>query len=227
MVAHRSKGVRRSLEFHGRWSFHGRMNLGDTREYDELVERIYRDAGCTTDDPRRPSYLARRILGPEAIVIIPGLPQLARTALRGKRTFILVRAGLPATIEEWLAGHELIHVYRPNATPGELEEAICDYGGAALQMPHAVYRQRAQEVERSWAQLAHDFEVTQTSAAMRFGEVENAAVAIVTPRRIYRRGYDADDKTLRELSINGGPGVRRVLLSDSRQRAALDVEKSA
>lgn len=36
-----------------------------------------------------------------------------------------------------------------------------------------------------------------------------------------------DVKTLRELSVNGGPGVRRVLLSDSRQRAALDVEKTA
>jgi len=196
----------------------------DIQALESDVEKIYRLARSRKRDAWPPSRLAVTILGPTAIALVPGQLQLGR--LVGSQ--IRVRAGLPAAITQWVIGHELAHFVRGPSCAGPDEETACDYIAAAVQMRWHVFAARLREVGHDYRQLALDFGTTETSAALRIGEVTGRPIAVVLPARVYARGELASmpDDRVRTLAAAPWPGVRKVRITDARdERTALDATR--
>lgn len=190
------------------------------RELDERVEQLYSLARAGKCDVWRPSRVACAIFGPHAIALVPHQAQLGR--LVGRR--IYVRAGLPTQIEEWIIGHELGH-YALSLTGREGLEAECDYIGAAIQMRRSIFAARMREVRHDFRTLAIDFATTQTSAAMRVGEISNRPIAVLTPTRVYTRGELAGMAAEHVRRLSAAPDVRKTELTDAPHRTALDASR--
>lgn len=193
-----------------------------------LLER----ASVAVGDVASPLYVARRLLGRDCIIrnrstLLGSLGRL------GEQYYITARAGLPDPIFLWVLGHELAHWERGSPcgrgtrTARPSEETICDYAGAALQMPRVAFQRRLNEIggRKPWRQLALDFATTETSAALRAGEVEERAIAVVAPHRLYARAPSwftwPLEAALRELADKGGPAVSRARLRDDPRRVVL------
>ena len=77
------------------------------------------------------------------------------------------------------------------------------------------------------APLANSYSLTQTAAALRFGEVTRRPVMVVTPRRLLSRGsawvWGRTEQDIRHLAAEAPlpPGVRRLRLTDEGRRVAL------
>lgn len=187
---------------------------------ERAVEELYRRARAAPGEVLWPSSLARRLPEIRGVVRVKGLHVLGRL-VNGE--LIEVQDGLLAPIEEWIVGHELGHFIRGSNHGDPREEIICDYIGAAIQMRKRVFVKRAKEVGGDLRQLAIDFGVTQTSAAMRLGETRGQAIAVVTRSRVYARGelQKTHEGQLREWARYGHPSIRRALLEDDPSRTLL------
>jgi hypothetical protein len=191
----------------------------DRREQlEQIAENVHREAGSGPSENRRPSAIIRQLYGIAAIVLVPGLLELARVELtHGQRVFVL-REETPTPIRQWLLAHEIAHLW------GVDDEDEADYVGAAIQMRRGCFVS-AQEVERDeWVAHAARFCVTSTSAVLRAGELEERRVAVVTRSTIHRRGvWGDDDETLRAWARSGGgPGIKATKLPDVRGRVVLE-----
>lgn len=189
---------------------------------DRFVDELYRMARAKPGDVLRPTEILRRILGPENVVLVPGLLSLARLVDRKR---VEIRAGLLPAITQWAAGHEGGHLVRGTEHSGELvEELICDRIGAAIQMPRRAFMKRAKQVKGDVRQLAIDFGVTETSVALRLGETDGRAIAVVAPHRVYARGAleKARHELLRQWANEGHPTIVRAMLSDAPGRTMLE-----
>lgn len=196
------------------------------------VDALLARAGVPTGEVASPLYIARRVLGAGCIIRTRS-PLLGSLGRLGEQWLVSVRAGLPDAIALWVVGHELAHWERGTACgrgtsrADASEEAICDYAGAALQMPRAAFQRRLHEIggARPWRQLALDFGTTETSAALRAGEVEERAIAVVCPHRVYARAPGwwswPIEQQLRALARRGGPMVARARLRDDPRRVVL------
>lgn len=194
----------------------------DTAELEECVDRIYSRAGAGKHDVWHPSRLA--IAVGLAIHVVPGLYELGRLV---NHQLIEVREGLPQWVTEWIIGHELAHFIRGSRHGDAREEAACDYIAAAIQMRRRVFIKRARELKRDIGQLAFDFAVSETSAALRLGETSGRAIAVVTRHRTYARGElaKATPSDLRTWAEEGHPDIRRALLGDDPSRTLLKTAK--
>lgn len=192
----------------------------DTYELEWVVEDLYRRAGAQPGDVWAPSDLARRILGPEAIVRVRGLaPRAVLVEVDGPGAWVVrVRRGLPPPIEEWSVGHELAHL------AGVVDERAADYIGAAIQMRRGPFLAALGAHGEAWHKLAERFGTTSTSAALRAAELEERALAVVTPQRVYARHIHAAPEEVRALALRGGPGIRRVRLEDAPKRIVLEAD---
>lgn len=193
----------------------------DTYELEWVVEDLYRRAGAQAGDVWAPSELARRILGREAIVLVRGLAPRALLAEVDEPSgwVVRVRRGLPLPIEEWSIGHELAHL------AGVVDERAADYIGAAIQMRRAPFLVAMAEHGEAWHELAERFGTTSTSAALRAAELEQRALAVVTPQRVYARHIHAAPEEVRALARHGGPGIRRARLEDAPKRIVLEADE--
>ena len=128
--------------------------------------------------------------------------------------------------------HELAHVHLGILEHGAPElEALCDGIAACVLCPRRAFRAAVSEHGRqAWAQLALDFGTDETCAALRVGEVVGIPLVVVAPRSIRVRG-DAwtwpDERALRRLARNGGPGVERAVLRDDARRVVLVADDAA
>lgn len=184
----------------------------DRYTLEAIVDEIYGRAGADPCAVVRPSRLARA-LG-LLLVRVPG--QRPRGLYDGHR--IAVRAGLPRAIEEWTIGHELGHW----AGLGQDDEASANYVGAALQMPRRAFLRALAERPDAWHELGPLFGATSTSAAIRAAELEDRALAVVTPGRVYPRLIHLPDPEIRRLARDGGPGLSRTRLEDDPRRIVLE-----
>lgn len=135
-------------------------------------------------------------------------------------TIDAVRAGLPRAIEEWTIGHELGHW----AGLGQDEEAAANYVGAALQMPRRAFLRALAERPDAWHELGPLFGATSTSAAIRAAELEDRALAVVTPGRVYPHLIHLPEPEIRRLARDGAPGLARTRLEDDPRRIVLEAE---
>lgn len=194
--------------------------------YEADVERLYAKALAGPAEVWRPSKMALVLFGSPGVVFRAGIPELGWLARRGSSRVVVVQGGLSRPILEWVVGHELGHWIRGSAHGDPAEELACDYIGAAIQMRRSVFLARAKAVRGNLAQLALDFGTTQTSAALRLGELTTWGVAVVLPDRIYTRGSLAKEppEKLRQWSRSGLPGLRRAVLTDATDARVLLAE---
>lgn len=188
----------------------------DAYELEGIVEEAYGRAGAEAWDVWRPSTIARR-MGIRLLRVPHALARGRLAVVHGVPT-IAVRAGLPRPIEEWTIGHEIAH----HLGLGPEQEREADYVGAALQMRRRPFLRALHERRDEWHVLGPLFGATSTSAARRAAELEDRALAVVTPARVYPHLIHLPDGEIRRLARSGGPGIVRAQLEDDRRRIVLE-----
>ncbi len=175
--------------------------------------------------------LVHHHLGPKAIERLHLVGNPAEVSRVGDGYRIALRHGLPPMHERWLLCHELgewrlkMLGYDRSAEVEQTADAIA----AALVLPRDAFRAALREHGRSFSRLAQYFMTTQTSAALRVGEVTGDFVAVVAPTHIHVRG-DAELVVPPEHQLRGlanakrlprGAPVKRYPLTDDRRRRVL------
>lgn len=180
---------------------------------------------------------ARRLvahhLGDDAIIVVH--------ALRGRdaelitlygRPKIAIRPKLSRESLRWALLHELAewHLQRIDYR-GQDVELVAEALAAALAAPRGAFRDAIRQRGRmAFEQLAFDFTVTQTCAALRVGEVMGQPLVVVSPALVRARGIEIvwpDERTLRRMVKAPPPELRAVTLTDGRGRFALLTEDAA
>ncbi len=188
------------------------------------VEELYSLAKLEPDEVLFPSSLAEHLFGEGCIQRVPGMIGNASLGRAGARRYIGVRSSFTGARFEHLVGHELGHfVLNLREYRGDDTESACDFVGAAIMTRRRPFARSARGRERDFAQLAADWETTETMVALRVGEVLGLPIAVITPELVRARGpIDwPEEGILRELARTGGPGLARVQLTDDRRRVAL------
>jgi len=169
-----------------------------------------------------PSRIARRLFGDGSVMRIPNMRAMASLSMVGDAHVIAVRKSLPIEIAEHAVGHELGHwILNRNGYVGEDIEAACDFIGAAIQARRKAFSRRVREVGHDFRQLSLDFEITETSAALRYGEVTGCPIAVLSPKAVRVRGSEwtwGEEHSVRSRASTGEGVVRKTL---GRKRVAL------
>lgn len=145
-----------------------------------------------------------------------------------KGAVIGIRRSLPKLYRRHTLAHELGHwgLEEEGIPPAEHAEADCDYIGAALVMPQEEFRRELGEA--TLQQLAFRFTATETSAALRIGELTNEPVAVITPAKVYARGQAQwTPESIRRIAARPPIGVRAERLTDDRRRIFVDARDAA
>lgn len=202
------------------------LGMVELAELESIVEHGYRRAGIINDDEcLLPGQLIRARFGQDAIVLVSNLPTKAAVVRVNGAPVFAVRSSLSPIERRFCLGHEYAHVlcdevgYR-----GDDIEAACDYIGAAIQTRSRVFRRAAKHVGANFKQLALDFGITETWAALRYGETADVPVAVVCPKRVRMRGPAwvwGEAVSARGLVTTGVPGVKKSRLTDDPKRVAL------
>ena len=131
----------------------------------------------------------------------------------------------------FVALHELAHHHLGTDAHGSPElEALCDAIAGALLCPRRAFRAAVSAHGMAWAQIAIDFNVEESCAILRYGEVMGEPLALVAPRSVRVRGQDwtwPDERGLRRLARAGGPGVARTELAGDTRRVVLLADDAA
>lgn len=137
---------------------------------------------------------------------VPNLIPRAYLARHGELRVIAFRASTP----EPYAVHDVLHEvgHHANRICGvEDTEEGADFVAAALAMPGDEFARAVGAHGEDYAALAAAFGVTETSAALRIGEVMREPVAVVTPATVRVRGPEEwvwpDAGTVREWARFG------------------------
>src|SRR5690554_5248949 len=194
-----------------------------------LADWAYRAAGLDPETPAAPLELARRLLGDGRAVPVercPGLRSRAVLARVGASWRIYVRSRVEGAELRWLTAHELAEwILRRDECRSERIEVLADALAARLIAPRRAAA-RALRAGLDFPELADAFDVTQSCAVLRRGEVEGTPTAPVTPRPVYVRGEPwawPDEPELRVLAGRRGSlrGLRKAKLRDDRRRVAM------
>lgn len=201
------------------------MNVDVECEARWMLER----AGFTTYDAPGAHAIVTGLLGPDSIRSVSGRylrgahGQLARVY---GRDIVYVSRALPAARAAYTALHEMGHWrLRQLGYTGPDVEAICDAIAVSLLAPHDAFRLASEEHGPAWEQLAFDFAVSQTIAALRYGEVRGTTVAVVDGAKVRIRGDSCrgPDTETGWRSLAKAPVLPFVSsrLTDNRRRVAV------
>ncbi len=196
---------------------------GETRW---LLER----AGYTLEDIPPVRALARRLGITLRRSDRPKCGAVSCTAKLYGEPWIFVWRRLPESEFRFAVCHEIAHTHLDViGYRDEDVELAADALGAALAMPRLAFRGAVAEYgETSYEQLAFDFGVTQTAAALRVGEVIDTPIAVVTPGRVRVRGAEwgwPHEPMLRQIAQRPSiPGLRKTQFTDDRRRLALSAD---
>lgn len=161
-------------------------------EAEGSARAILQSAGYHIDDNPGLRAVAVKILGSAAIrVVQPGAIGWAKSelAMAGGGARIWLSSREPRSRWPHLIGHELGHLYLGHHGHGSAElEELCDAIGGALTCPRAAFESAVGRLGLRLGRLAREFCTTQTSAALRLGEVLRRPTAVVTPGRVRFRG---------------------------------------
>ncbi len=158
------------------------------------------------------------------VYAIPGLRPLGVLGNQGDRVVIGYRQSLSEPYAEHSIRHELGHWAMRKCGVTDSEEGA-DYIAAATAMPSAAFLACFRSVGDDLPQLALPFGVTETSAALRLGELLGEALAVVAPLSVRVRGPEdwvwPDTETVRRWARAGRPGLKKTRLRDDRRRVVL------
>lgn len=171
-------------------------------QLEDLAEALYRRAGLPPAEAVPPLFLAGTLLGWEALVSVRDTPFVAK--LEDGR--LLVRAGETRPRRAW-------HVARALAQwalePREASSATLDSLAAYLRTPRAAFVELAREVGPDFTALADAFGLSESAAALRYGETMQVRLILESPSSPLRvRGTRCEVATPRVVSIAGGRTVR-------------------
>lgn len=166
----------------------------------------------------RPSVIARR-LGIR-VVRVPGMLDRGNLGYGSGRWWIAIRND-----DEHTIGHELKHWWdRINGVIESTEESA-DMVGAALMMPSPSFADAVRRFGRNFSALARHFRATESSVALRLGEVQDVPLALVTPQSVRVRGPEfwewGSQEFIRHVAKTGRPGVAVLRLHDDRRRTVV------
>jgi IrrE N-terminal-like domain len=186
---------------------------------------IYRLADVEADEPPGALVLAERLRLP-VIRVDDRFLRGGDAALRpiDGELWICVRRRLPFERLHFAIAHEIAE-WRLSKLDyrDEDREHAANALAAALLLPRAALRV---SVLLDFAQIAEDFVVTQTCAALRVGEVTGRPLAVVSPQLVRVRGESfewPEERTIRGLAKARAlpPEVERVELTDDARRVVL------
>lgn len=197
----------------------------------ECVEGIARDllrsAGADETERTRPSELVRALLGPGSLYSVHArsLPGDGSLAIVDGEPRVYIRQRLSPVRKRWAICHELAEwwLWREGVRDSGIENAA-DGIAAALLLPRLAFLRAQREVGPKYHQIAGWFDVTESCAALRSGEVTGEPLALVAPTRVRIRGADfvwGSEEQIRALARKPNPWVHRARLSDDRRRLAL------
>src|SRR5690606_673439 len=140
-----------------------------------LADWAYRAAGLDEDTPAAPLVLAGRLLDGGAalpVEVCPGLRARAALARVGASWRVYVRRRVYGSTLRWLVAHELAEwLLRCEGCRSERVEGLADALAARLIAPRRAAA-RALRAGLDFPELADAFDVTQSCAVLRRGEVE-------------------------------------------------------
>lgn len=183
---------------------------------------VYKRAGITDGEPRSPDVLARKL----GIRVVPvaNMVDLGAIAETDRGWVMGYRASQPPASLRHTKAHELGH-WAARVNGLEDTEANADLTAAAILMPPAAFRRRLRAVGIDPRQLALPFKVSETSAALRLGELERMPLALVAPATVRVRGPEEwvwpEEQTIRRWAREPHPGLVAVRLRDDRRRTLI------
>lgn len=165
-----------------------------------LAEATYLRAKIAPGDTVSMLDLAGSLLGWGAITERASLPCSARVI--DDRLFL--RRGLSAPDRAWhiavaLAGW-LLEEFEPEST-----RASVDMLAACLRTPKAAFQPLATEAGPAFSDLAYAFAISESSAALRFGEVTGAHLALIAPDRPVRIRGRKPAKLAKRIVLQDAP----------------------
>jgi hypothetical protein len=196
----------------------------------EVAAGLYARTNVDPDRlPRRRTFeIAWRRLGKDGVILQPRAKLEATTVVVAGRPRIALRHGTSPPRANWLVARMLarLELQQRGIRSDPLECAAA----AWLVAPTDAFRRwlasYGEEIDPCGLEaLAENFAVPATCAAIRIPEVGGAAVAVVTPARVYKRGQQLSwlaDDAVRELAAKPSPrSVRKVQVRDEPGRVAL------
>lgn len=194
------------------------MNLPDI---EQEARETYRVAGFDSREPAKMLDLARCILGPSGVQTVPfnALPSDGFLAQVNGERRIYLRHGLSEKRRRFVIGHELGHYILGIDSSKRENEEFCDRFSAALIAPREAFELALGIADGpNYTKLATMFSTTESCTALRFGEVTDTPVALVTPQRTRVRGAQFNWP-----SKMNGPGLHSSKLRDGSGRFAVRV----
>lgn len=192
-----------------------------------MAERCLFRVGLSTDELPNPVELAERLLGPGAVLWAEEghqPPRLAALIEVDGRRHILLRRVHHRNSWTWGVFHELGHWLALCEGLDWEDEELANTLGAMLRVPRPVASRAIEEAGDDFAHLSSLVDTSQSSAALRYGEVAWEPLAVVGPRSVRIRGpkyWPEDMEQVRKLAQQPHPGIRAVRLTDAPNRWVL------
>lgn len=171
-------------------------------DLERAAEHVHLSAGLDPADPVVPVHLAAELFGSRNVLEVPGLSTVADV----RDGCLLLRAGETDARHDWHAARALarwsLSLFRSSFT-----EATVDSLAAAIRTPRRAFEAHALAVGPAFSDLAAAFSISQSAAALRYGEVIGARVALFAPNRPVRvRGCRSRSARPRALRLSDAPG---------------------
>lgn len=201
----------------------------DVHELEGIAEALYREAGCEPSAPESPVAIARKIIGVDAVEIVPpGTLRFttAQLALVNGRWRIFVRRSDPHTMLFSVA-HELAHwALRREGYQGDDEERLADYLGACIIAPATAFSRAVRAAGDDMAELSEIFNTTQSLVALRWGERTSTPLALIRPGLVRVRSQLEfvwpEERVIRRWAQGTPPdGLAKTKLTDDPRRVLL------
>lgn len=199
-------------------------------DVETVAAELYRSAGIEPAELPGVTALAVRLLGPGAIQERTALQRRAKLVRAARQ--IWIQPQLTPEQRTFSIAHELAEWHLDHVS-GSIpdREVLCDAIAAALVVPRDALLHAIRNVGRDLERLARHFVTTQSTVALRIGEVTGQPVALVTPQRIVVRGDPwpwPEAQQLRDIARGDEhPALRRTRLTDERRRVTLEVRDAA
>jgi hypothetical protein len=192
-------------------------------EIDGVAVATYERAGFDPSKPVDPTRLALNLPGFDVEFATDMKRPAQLVPGSDGRWLIRIRQNATPKQRRWLAGHELGESIIADARiVSPYVEQYADNFGAALCLPRPAMHALRYTLGENFAAIAMHTKLTETIVALRFGEVFDAAVAIIMPGRVKRIGEMPPDHELRKIARAGGcRGVRAIRFTDSNRVALI------
>jgi hypothetical protein len=198
----------------------------DPFDSEGIANYLYRLGNVDPQLPIGAEALARSI--PEIVAVRDDATRMmgysAHTWSPQGRTIWLRRRATPAE-RNFDCAHELVE-FALEREHSPFIELACDQGAGAVVAPRPAYRRMLGALGEDFARLAEAFVISESCAALRFGEVTETPLVLVAPGVVRVRGAEwswPPESELRRLARARAvpPELRRLRLGDDPRRVVL------